>query len=82
MEWEQIARAHIHPLRLAVLDAFDTARGPTSAVRVAEERGEPLGRVAHHVRQLARLGLIVPAGTRPRRGAVEHFYRATACPRA
>jgi len=39
--------------------------------------GEPLGRVSHHVRQLAATGHIELVRTRPRRGAVEHFYRAT-----
>jgi hypothetical protein len=37
----------------------------------------PVGRVSHHVRTLARIGAIELVSTRPRRGAVEHFYRAT-----
>jgi hypothetical protein len=32
--------------------------------------------VSHHVRTLARIGAIELVRTRPRRGAVEHFYRA------
>jgi hypothetical protein len=34
-----------------------------------------LANVAHHTRELAGLGAVDPAGTRPVRGAVEHFYR-------
>jgi predicted ArsR family transcriptional regulator len=35
----------------------------------------PLANVAHHVRELAARGIVEPAGTRPARGAVEHFYK-------
>ena len=43
---------------------------------MAREMGIPVGRVSHHVRTLARIGAIELVHTRPRRGAVEHFYRA------
>jgi predicted RNA-binding Zn ribbon-like protein len=34
----------------------------------------PLANVAHHVRELAARGMVEGAGTRPVRGALEHFY--------
>jgi hypothetical protein len=37
---------------------------------------EPVNDVAYHTRRLRDLGLIEPAGTRPVRGATQHFYRA------
>ena len=51
-----------------------------SPSELAEELGEPLGNVSYHVRNLADLGCIELVGTTPRRGALEHHYRATARP--
>lgn len=68
-------KAVAHPLRRRILLAFN--ENVTSPSRVADELGEPIGRVSHHVRVLVRLGAIEPVRTRHRRGAVEHFYRAT-----
>jgi hypothetical protein len=75
MDWERVARVEMHPLRLAVLEAIYNARAPISAVMISRDLSEPLGQVAHHVRVLHAHRLIVPAGTRKRRGATEHFYR-------
>jgi DNA-binding transcriptional ArsR family regulator len=47
-----------------------------SPSELAEELGEPLGNVSYHVRLLHELGLIDLVGTTPRRGAIEHHYRA------
>ena len=51
--------------------------GEASPVQMARELGVPVGRLSHHVRVLAALGAIELVRTRPRRGATEHFYRAT-----
>lgn len=64
-----------HPLRHRILLALN--EGTSSPNRLAAELGEPIGRVSHHVRVLARLGAIELVDTAQRRGAVEHFYRAT-----
>jgi DNA-binding transcriptional ArsR family regulator len=50
------------------------ARGSTSPAMIAAELDEPIGNVAYHVRVLDRLGLIRLHRTKPRRGALEHFY--------
>lgn len=68
-------KAIAHPLRHRILQALNER--VCSPKEVAEELGEPLGRVSHHVRVLARLGAIELVNTRHRRGAVEHFYRAS-----
>lgn len=46
-----------------------------SPSEIAEELGAPLGNVSYHVRYLERVGLLKLVKTRPRRGAVEHYYK-------
>lgn len=47
-----------------------------SPKEISEELDEPLGHVSYHVLVLRNSGLIVLDHKVPRRGAVEHFYRA------
>ena len=75
---DRMLRAVAHPLRFRVLVALDEQ--VSSPKQVADRLGEPLGRVAHHVRLLAELGAIELVSTRPRRGATEHFYRTVTRP--
>jgi DNA-binding transcriptional ArsR family regulator len=78
-EIEQVAQAFRglgHPTRLQILEELRLA-GPLSPVQLVR-RVKPrtaLGNVAHHARELRTMGLIVPAGTQPVRGALQHFYR-------
>lgn len=52
-----------------------------SPKEVAAEIGEPVvSRVAYHVNELLKRGLIEPVGTESRRGATEHFYKAKVRP--
>jgi DNA-binding transcriptional ArsR family regulator len=44
--------------------------------QLATELELPLGRVSYHIRLLNDLGAIELVRTEPRRGALEHFYRA------
>jgi DNA-binding transcriptional ArsR family regulator len=74
----QIARALVHPLRLRLLRALEERAASPS--ELAAELGESLGVVAYHVRTLQHLGLCRLVDERPRRGAIEHFYRATERP--
>jgi DNA-binding transcriptional ArsR family regulator len=72
----RIVKAISHPIRHRVLLLLnDRIASPNE---IANEIGESLGRVSYHVRQLAEVGAIELVRTEPRRGAVEHFYRATA----
>lgn len=68
-----------HPLRLRIVEAI-TDRGEASPVELARELGHPLGTVSHHTRVLRDLGWIEVTRTAQRRGALEHFYRATRRP--
>jgi DNA-binding transcriptional ArsR family regulator len=71
---EALLRAISHPLRHRLLGMLD---GRTASPnQLARELGLPLGRVSYHIRLLNDLGAIELVGTEPRRGALEHFYRA------
>jgi DNA-binding transcriptional ArsR family regulator len=73
---QTLVKAISHPIRHRVLVMLnDRVRSPND---LATELGESLGRVSYHVRRLADIGAIELVRTEPRRGAVEHFYRATA----
>src|SRR6478735_2620131 len=71
---EALLRAISHPLRHRLLGMLD---GRTASPNMlARELDLPLGRVSYHIRLLADLGAIELVRTEPRRGALEHFYRA------
>lgn len=71
---EALLRAISHPLRHRLLGMLDGR--VASPNQLARELGLPLGRVSYHIRLLADLGAIELVRTEPRRGALEHFYRA------
>jgi hypothetical protein len=52
-------------------------RGISSPNQLSQELGEPLGNVSYHVKTLLEFDCVELVKTEPRRGAVEHFYRAT-----
>lgn len=64
-----------HPLRRRILAA---AREPVSATELAAQLGQARQKVNYHVKQLAKAGLLRPAGRRMRRNLVERKYQATA----
>jgi DNA-binding transcriptional ArsR family regulator len=71
---EGLLKAISHPLRHRLLSLLD---GRTASPNeLARELGLPLGRVSYHIRLLHDLGAIELVETQPRRGALEHFYRA------
>jgi DNA-binding transcriptional ArsR family regulator len=72
---QRLAKALTHPVRMRVLTLLN--QKVASPSELAGEIDEPLGNVSYHVRMLLDLGLVELVGTTPRRGAVEHHYRAT-----
>src|SRR5215211_6464722 len=76
---ERLAKALSHPLRPRILQRLDDG-GVASPNQLAEALGERLGNVSYHVRILRELRLVELVRTAPRRGALEHFYRATVRP--
>lgn len=72
-------RAISHPLRIRILAMLeDEAASPKV---LAGKLEQPLGTIAYHVRTLVSLGLLELVEARPRRGAMEHYYRARQHPR-
>lgn len=75
---ERIIKAMANPLRWRLLLALDD--GVASPIQLSRRLAEPLGRVSHHIRVLHALEAVELVATEPRRGAVEHFYRAVVRP--
>jgi predicted ArsR family transcriptional regulator len=76
---ESLAAIVTHPLRRRIWYAMAEQR-PISPRELADELNEPVNDVAYHVRVLRDTGVIELAGTRPVRGATQHFYRTTRRP--
>ena len=72
---QQLAKALAHPLRVRILSSLH--KGISSPNQLAQELDEPLGNVSYHVKTLLEYDCVELVKTEPRRGAVEHFYRAT-----
>jgi DNA-binding transcriptional ArsR family regulator len=76
---QRLVKALGHPLRQRLLILLHKY-GESSPRELALRSGEPLGNVSYHVRILRENDCVELVRTEPRRGAVEHFYRATARP--
>src|ERR1700742_3186463 len=74
----RIAKALAHPLRARILQRL--GERVTTPGDLAVELGAPLGVVSYHVRMLREYDCVQLVRTEPRRGALQHFYRATARP--
>jgi hypothetical protein len=78
VDWESVAKTTLHPLQVSILEhAAASSEDRFSPAQLAVLFDAPLGNVAYHVRVLHARGLLERAGTKPRRGAVEHFYRGS-----
>lgn len=78
MNWQLLARANTHPLRISILEVLSLDGGRTlSPSDLSYELRTPLSNVNYHVTELHRTGLVELVGERPVRGATEHFYRET-----
>jgi DNA-binding transcriptional ArsR family regulator len=69
------ARALAHPLRLLLVTQYGLA--VTSPSKIARALEMPLNLVSYHTRVLADAGVLELVRVQPRRGAQEHYYRAT-----
>ena|GEM_PF-1067037 len=78
MNWQLLARANTHPLRISILEVLAIDGGRTlSPSDLSYELRTPLSNVNYHVTELHRTGLVELVRERPVRGATEHFYRET-----
>jgi hypothetical protein len=72
---QRLVRAVGHPLRIQILEALtDRVASPNL---LSDELEAGLSDVAYHTRALDRYGCLELVETAQRRGATEHFYKAT-----
>jgi DNA-binding transcriptional ArsR family regulator len=70
-----LVKALTHPLRVEILMILNERTA--SPNELSKELNEGLGQVSYHVKVLRDYNCIELVETAPRRGAVEHYYRAT-----
>jgi len=76
VDWERLARATAHPLRVSILEILGLDGGRVlSPSDLCQELQIPLSNTNYHVTELAKAGLIELVRQRQVRGATEHFYR-------
>src|SRR3954451_8304026 len=76
VNWERIARANAHPLRVSIVEILGIAGGRVlSPSDLSRELQIPLSNTNYHVTELAKSDLIELVRERQVRGATEHFYR-------
>jgi DNA-binding transcriptional ArsR family regulator len=72
---QELVKALAHPIRVQILEALqERVASPTE---LSKEMEESLGVVSYHANTLVGCGCLELVRTQPRRGALEHFYRAT-----
>lgn len=75
VDWERLARATAHPLRVSILEILGIDGGRVlSPSDLSQELQIPLSNTNYHVTELAKANLIVLVRQRAVRGATEHFY--------
>jgi DNA-binding transcriptional ArsR family regulator len=75
VDWERLARATAHPLRVSILEILGIDGGRVlSPSDLSHELQIPLSNTNYHVTELAKANLIVLVRQRAVRGATEHFY--------
>jgi hypothetical protein len=75
--WAALAVRLLHPLQLEIVEAIRWIGLPLSTSQLVQVFGEEktLPVIAYHVRRLAALGALRPAGHRDVRSTIERFYR-------
>jgi DNA-binding transcriptional ArsR family regulator len=71
----RLAKALAHPVREHILAVLNERIA--SAREISEEVGADVSSFYHHIEELERFGCIERVATKRRRGAREHFFRAT-----
>jgi DNA-binding transcriptional ArsR family regulator len=74
----RLVKALSHPLRVRVLQIL--SERVASPNEISQELDASLGNVSYHTRILLEHDCIELVDTQPRRGAIEHYYRATVRP--
>jgi DNA-binding transcriptional ArsR family regulator len=83
LDWEHLARATAHPLRISIMEILGMDGGRTlSPSELSQELQIPLSNTNYHVTELAKASLVELVRKRQVRGATEHFYRIPTGPTA
>lgn len=69
-------KAISHVYRLRILETFGEREA--TAKQISDELGEPHAKVNYHIKVLAKVGILEPAGEKVRTGIVEKYYRPVA----
>ncbi|HEY4097248.1 MAG TPA: winged helix-turn-helix domain-containing protein [Baekduia sp.] len=77
---QRYVKALSHPLRVRILGILEEQAA--SPVELSQVLDATLGTISYHVRQLNDLGLLELVRETPRRGAIEHHYRAKPRPKS
>lgn len=72
-----VVKAIAAPLRRRMLRALHEADEARSPNEMAMSFALAVGHVSYHAKVLRECGVIALTDTRPRRGAIEHFYAST-----
>jgi predicted ArsR family transcriptional regulator len=76
VNWELLARANTHSLRVSILEVLSLDGGRTLSPKdLSLELQAPLSTVNYHVTELRNCGLLEIVDEKQVRGAIEHFYR-------
>jgi hypothetical protein len=69
-----------HELRAEILTLLSERAQAMSPIEISPIVGAPVGDVSYHCKQLVKYHCAEEVETRQRRGAIQHFYRATRPP--
>jgi DNA-binding transcriptional ArsR family regulator len=72
---QELVRALSHPIRVNILEALQGRVASPS--ELSKEMDESLGVVSYHTNALVECGCLELVHTKPRRGALEHFFGVT-----
>jgi len=72
---QELVKALSHPIRVSILEALQGRVASPS--ELSKEMGESLGVISYHTNTLVECGCIELVHTKPRRGALEHFFGVT-----
>lgn len=76
MNWEPLARANTHPLRVSIMEVLNIDQDRTLSPKdLSVELQAPLSTVNYHVTALKHSRLVEVVKERQVRGAIEHFYQ-------
>jgi DNA-binding transcriptional ArsR family regulator len=71
---QELVKALSHPMRVRILEALQGR--VASPTELSKKFLEPLGVVSYHANALLEVDCLEQVRTQPKRGTIEHFYRA------